>query len=438
MWSILKAYNPYAGYKLLAGTSMATPHITGIVALMYQVKPSLSAKMVKQIICDDKNIVNKISGYNIPNAKLCVETALKKWDMPASDINWPTGMVAGSIRDAYGNVVNGTVFHIQAIRHNTGDYNLDQYTFEFLTDKQTQILYAGDYIFPLPQGVYDFQIYAEESKTNLLPVVIKDVEINPDETTYLETVKMVSGSFSDFGYVTGFINDALTSEPLDEVNVKLRKGWNNKTGSYVKNMGGSDIKMTSIANGSFIIPVIEGPYTIEVEKDGYITAYYNVLSLSTDLENAVSMSLTPVLQDDEYRIVLSWGGTPYDLDSHLLYYKDGLKIFHVSYSNTKAYINGENVATLDLDDTDGFGPETITITVDADLVANGELKYCVHNYSGGYDGLSASNATVRIYMGNKLVKDYSVTQNQKALVWHVFNIDSKGIQLVYKYDDIIE
>ena len=41
-------------------------------------------------------------------------------------------------------------------------------------------------------------------------------------------------------------------------------------------------------------------------------------------------------------------------------------------------------------------------------------------------------------MGNKLVKDYSVTQNQKALVWHVFNIDSKGIQLVYKYDDIIE
>ena len=315
---------------------------------------------------------------------------------------------------------------------------MDQYTFEFLTDKQTQILYAGDYIFPLPQGVYDFQIYAEESKTNLLPVVIKDVEINPDETTYLETVKMVSGSFSDFGYVTGFINDALTSEPLDEVNVKLRKGWNNKTGSYVKNMGGSDIKMTSIANGSFIIPVIEGPYTIEVEKDGYITAYYNVLSLSTDLENAVSMSLTPVLQDDEYRIVLSWGGTPYDLDSHLLYYKDGLKIFHVSYSNTKAYINGENVATLDLDDTDGFGPETITITVDADLVANGELKYCVHNYSGGYDGLSASNATVRIYMGNKLVKDYSVTQNQKALVWHVFNIDSKGIQLVYKYDDIIE
>lgn len=432
----VKAYSPVAGYKLWWGTSMATPHITGIAALMYQVKPSLSAKMVKQIICDDKNKVNSVSGYNIPNAKLCVETALKKWDMPASDVNWPTGMIAGSIRDSSGNDIRGTVFHVQAIRHSTGEYNMDQYTFDFLTEKES--LLVGDFIFPLPQGIYDLQIYAKEGKTNLLPVVIKDVEINPDETTYIETIKMVSWGLSFNGYVTGFINDALTGESLEGVNIKLRKGWNNKVGSYVKNLGGYDINMTTSAEGGFITNVAQGPYTIELEKEGYITAYYNVLSLSADIDNVISMSLTPVLQDDEYRIVLSWGGTPYDLDSHLLYYKDDLKIFHVSYSNKKAYIDGENVATLDLDDTDGFGPETITITVDADLVTNGELKYCVYNYSGGYDGLSTSNATVRIYKGNKLVKEYSVTQNQKALVWHVFNIDSKGIQLVYKYDDIIE
>ncbi len=123
------------GYKLMSGTSMATPHISGIATLMYQVKPSLSAKMAKQIICDDKNAVQMISGYKVPNAKLCVEAALKKWDIPASDVNWPTGMVAGSIRDRSGNTFNGTVFHIQAIRHSTGDYNLDRYTFEFLTLK---------------------------------------------------------------------------------------------------------------------------------------------------------------------------------------------------------------------------------------------------------------------------------------------------------------
>ena len=437
--SAVKAYNPYAGYKLWAGTSMATPHITGIAALMYQVKPSLSAKMVKQIICDDKNIVNKISGYNIPNAKLCVEKALEKWDMPALDVNWPTGMIAGSIRDTSGNVIEGTVFHIQAIRHSTGDYNLDQYSFEFLTDKETQIIHAGDFIFPLPQGVYDLQIYSEEGKTELLPMIIKDVEINPDETTYLETIKMDSWSFKNLnGTVHGLVNDALEGVSLEDVDVKFRKGWNNKAGSYVKNFNGRDIETTTIADGTFLAFLAQGAYTVELKKEGYITTYYNVLSLRDGIENNIAMSLTPVLQEDEYRIVLSWGGTPSDLDSHLLYYKDGFKIFHVSYNNKKAYIDGENVATLDLDDTDGFGPETITITVDADLIEDGELKYCVHNYSGGYDNLSASNATVRIYRGNKLIKEYSVTQNQKALVWHVFNIDSKGIQLVYKYDDIIE
>lgn len=101
-------------------------------------------------------------------------------------------------------------------------------------------------------------------------------------------------------------------------------------------------------------------------------------------------------------------------------------------------MNGQKVANLDLDDTSSYGPETITITVDADLVENGELRYCVHNFSGGSaSALSDSGATVRIYRGNQLEKTYNITRNREGMVWHVFKIDENGIETDYTFDNII-
>lgn len=71
--------------------------------------------------------------------------------------------------------------------------------------------------------------------------------------------------------------------------------------------------------------------------------------------------ITPVLSDDEYRIVLTWSSTPSDLDSHLSGPLSTGERFHVYYSDMSAFDNGETVATLDLDDTSSYGPETITL-----------------------------------------------------------------------------
>ena len=44
-----------------------------------------------------------------------------------------------------------------------------------------------------------------------------------------------------------------------------------------------------------------------------------------------SIAISPELNSDEYRIVLTWGERPWDLDSHLYVTKQGEELFHVCY-----------------------------------------------------------------------------------------------------------
>ena len=84
--------------------------------------------------------------------------------------------------------------------------------------------------------------------------------------------------------------------------------------------------------------------------------------ICTNMDNADQDGvITPVLSDDEYRIVLTWSSTPSDLDSHLSGPLSTGERFHVYYSDMSAFDNGQTVATLDLDDTSSYGPETITL-----------------------------------------------------------------------------
>ena len=66
------------------------------------------------------------------------------------------------------------------------------------------------------------------------------------------------------------------------------------------------------------------------------------------------------LPSGETRLVLNWGSQPGDLDSHLLTPEIEGQNYHISYSN-RGSANSAPYATLDTDDVNGYGPETITI-----------------------------------------------------------------------------
>jgi tetratricopeptide (TPR) repeat protein len=134
--------------------------------------------------------------------------------------------------------------------------------------------------------------------------------------------------------------------------------------------------------------------------------------------NDMTYALSPYMKNlDGMRIVLNWGKYPSDLDSHLTF--PGNHIFFQQKDG--------NLANLDVDDTDSYGPETITI----ENKKFGETyHYFVHDYSNKNDldsyKLSASEAKVFVYVGQSLVKTYYIPKNKKGNVWNLFKINENG------------
>lgn len=129
-------------------------------------------------------------------------------------------------------------------------------------------------------------------------------------------------------------------------------------------------------------------------------------------------ALSPVMNNlDGMRIVLNWGAEPRDLDSHVVYPGN-----HVYFMNMKG-----TDALLDVDNTSGFGPETITINRKHD----GErYVYAVHNFSNGSnpqsDRLSKMGAKVFVYVGQTLIKTYYAPTNKTGNLWTVFAVTEAG------------
>lgn len=161
-----------------------------------------------------------------------------------------------------------------------------------------------------------------------------------------------------------------------------------------------------------------GAYTAEIIREGYVTAYVNVI-VSHD-EQIHYTAITPKLSENEYRFVLTWGSVPSDLDSHLIGVVDETA-FHVYYSDKVFTYEGEVIAKLDFDDTTSYGPETVTMTWNS---AVGDCIYYVHNFGAamGSNTLSLSGAKVTVYKGNTLLKVFNVPIGYNGVDWYVFEI----------------
>ncbi|EFC0618879.1 TPA: tetratricopeptide repeat protein [Escherichia coli] len=149
-----------------------------------------------------------------------------------------------------------------------------------------------------------------------------------------------------------------------------------------------------------------------VKKEGYSNLV--VKCSCAGMTYAISPAMTSL---DGMRVVLSWGEKPFDLDSHLLF--PGGHIYFDSKEGTDA--------NLDVDDTDSYGPETVTIS----KKHFGESYiYAVQDYSNkglpNSNYLSASKAKVFVYVGSSLVRCYSVPAGKRGNIWTVFKLNPNG------------
>lgn len=205
--------------------------------------------------------------------------------------------------------------------------------------------------------------------------------------------------------------DAATGKLLPDVNVIIKERRTGET---------TGMGVTS-KNGYWAQKLDYGKYKAVYTKEGFITAEHDFEMDITELPVSMNFALSPQVKN--YRIVLTWGPYPNDLDAHLSGPKPESGHFHIWWEQ-KTLIGGMNF--LDVDDKNKYGPETITIY----KPASGVYEYAVHNYTArnrtNTRDLSMSGARVDIYADNSLQTTFMVPANQRGNAWKVFQINQNN------------
>lgn len=273
---------------------------------------------------------------------------------------------------------------------------------EYVTSARTDA--DGKYTIGVAAGEYVLKVSASSYKSVKMAVSVQE-----GHTAYTETFLLLYVGIST-GFANGTITNSITGVAVDGVTVNVRLNWNNREG---------EILYTTQTNnaGYYDISYTMGLYTIEYYKSGYITGYKNIIVSPIDFE-AQDAVISPVTSDSAYRIVLTWGENPRDLDSHMVGTLSSGESFHVYYGYKSQMDGDTEVCNLDIDDTTSYGPETITLNA----TTKQPYYYYVYRYAGS-GTVAASEAQVKVYRGSELVQTFYVpTDLGNGDYWNVFAI----------------
>lgn len=212
----------------------------------------------------------------------------------------------------------------------------------------------------------------------------------------------------------GEVKNAPTGAPLNGAKVELVGG------GFVETQG-----------GFFTIKDLKpGKIKLKYSKSGFISAEKEFdMAGNMEAGGPADISMSPMMAPSEWRSVVKWGDYPTDLDTYLKWGQNS-----VNWQET--YVDSTFIGKLEVDDTDGFGPETVHMqrvgTCDGPA-AKCDLKYMINDYDETGE-LEEYGATVTLYHGEKVegewnVKDCPGSVSDDGNWWHVYTIDGKNNKL---------
>jgi len=202
------------------------------------------------------------------------------------------------------------------------------------------------------------------------------------------------------------LSATVKDKPIPGAEVIFQKNGQNSVATRTDANGKAVVSTSFGVDDSSVLLIIKAP--------GYSTL---VVKCPCDgLTYALSETMT---QLDGMRIVLTWGGRPNDLDSHLV------------FADSHIYFNRKfdgNHARLDIDSRSGYGPETITID---QRLAGVRYLYAVHTF-GDYEAAGETpaqydtQAKVQVYIGRSLVRTYYFFPKKVDTLLYLFGINEQG------------
>lgn len=383
-------------------------------------------------IIDGKSIKIEKNGREVANQKSSFVTYLHNGTYQAS-AELDSGGVSKSfvVNNNKQTVVlspssqNGNIAgHVRSSENggNIGDANVKVSQGE-LTITSAKTNGDGNFSCSVPDGTFLIEI----TKDGYIPFSSYE-KIENGQPTYMQEIDLIPGR--GMGGFRGTITDAVTGEAVEGVKLQLKSGWNNENGKILREIKtGSNGKFRygarTLANIVLGIPC--GNYTLTVIKEGYQRMSFNIIvrpgeDNSSPEQNAV---ISPEFSggaegSDLYRIVLTWGENPEDLDSHVVGTLPNGNSFHTYFSDMSAYDSSNDIliCALDRDDINGYGTETITLNA----TGNKPYYYYIYHYAG-VGSINTSSAQIKVYHGTDPVRTFNVpTGVGSGLYWNVFAI----------------
>lgn len=451
-----------SGYRFVAigdgATSYAAPHVAGVAAMLWGIEPEKTGAEIKDIIMKtaeytlegrDGNTYGIVNAYKaVAQLATGVLSGTVKNASDSTNINGANIFVDGILvtsTDSDGkfscNLSSDKTHQVTIVAENLGEVSYNDIkvnrgeTVNLIVEIQAAGVASGSiksavdlspvkganiYVDGILRTYSDesgeFSCLLSSSNIHTITIVAEgflevnycNIQVESGENINLATIMQIPTEYQDItGTVSGTVVNALTGVGMQGLTINIRKDINNKTGEEILQT------ITTSVNGTFSTgELTNGVYTGEVVSDNTIPTYFNFICLGTSNDAGV-IAVTPLLNGDELRIVLTWGEKPGDLDSH------------ISGAGQHIYF-GHRIGTgvnLDRDDTTAYGPETITL--DFNKITPGIYKYYVHWYSGS-GTWNTSGAKVQVYMGSNLVKEFYVPDSMTTSSgdWNIFTIDT--------------
>lgn len=288
----------------------------------------------------------------------------------------------------------------------------------------------GKYEFKnIPSGRYELCI----SKSGYIDTY-QTINVKNSITTYNISIELIPKTYSGSGYASGHITDAQTGEKVPNLTLGIYSGIHIGTDKPSDDL--LVFKLQTDINGKYLTDALDaGNYTVFVfdqresvdDSMRYLTTSFPIKVLGGKIIAEQNGTVSHTLNSDQLRIVLTWGSTPSDLDSHtVIRSKNGTELYEVYYSSKEYRVDGKVATDLDIDDTSSYGPETTTIYIPAD----NEYVFYVHDYTNKNAGLSntaLSNSGARVYVytgnSNTPIEVYSVPSGN-GTYWKVFSYNA--------------
>ena len=268
---------------------------------------------------------------------------------------------------------------------------------------------SGGFSLDLPAGTYTLTVTHPNYGTSTSTVTVSGTG----------TVSVATPPVAGPGALATLLVNALTGDGVP--NAAIQCSYRRPDGTYPAPPA-FDFSATTTAAGAVAVTGTPfGPMQCTASTP-FGSQTFTVTIAATGTTTAPTVPATPLPASGQYRVVLSWGTAPSDLDSHLTGPDGAGGRFHVYFG-----METEGGATLDLDDTSGEGPETVTVDV-----RTGTYRYSVHNFTDqnatGAQGIAGSPTTVRLYGSGGLLKTYVAPAATAGNTWRVFELVVSGTQ----------